>query len=431
MILAVGWLLFVLYAYPGLMTMDSFDQLREGRAWFFTDAHPPIMATIWGVLDHICSGPFGMLALQSTCFLAGAYLLLCRAMGRTRAAIFACVVLVMPPVLAPMAVIWKDCVMAGVLVLGIPAVLAERRWVRIVGLVLFVIATALRYNALAATFPLVIALFEWNAGQRWLVRYSIATGTWLVVVVLALGLNAALTDKQLHYWHSSSALADITGVLAKVEPDIPDAELRPLLAPTGIKVDTDIHAKIRAAYRPYDFQQLISGEGNLWDVPTTEPMPGSQRDAIQHAWTTLVTGHLGAYARYRFDVFAETLGLHRKFRGATVVTHRGQYPGMLEYMGIAHRSWRFQDHLERWMLWTAKHTPLFLPHLYLWLALLLLPFAQRHRDILALLLSGIAMELTLIPLGWTPDFRFSHWLVVCTCLSIVMLISRRAAAASE
>ena len=52
MILGVGWVLFVLYAYPGVMTMDSFDQLREGREWFFTDAHPPIMAVIWGLIVY-------------------------------------------------------------------------------------------------------------------------------------------------------------------------------------------------------------------------------------------------------------------------------------------------------------------------------------------------------------------------------------------
>ena len=431
MILAAGWLVFVLYAYPGVMTMDSFDQLREGRTWFFTDAHPPIMAAIWGVLDRICSGPFGMLALQGTCFLAGVYLVLKRAMRPTRAAICAIAILLFPPVLAPLAVIWKDCVMAGFLVLGVPAVLAERRWVRIVGLALFVLATALRYNALGATFPLVVWLFEWRPGQRAVVRYPIALATWLVVVVLALGLKGALTNKQLHYWHSSSALADIAGVLANEDTDIPDEELGPLLVPTGITVTDHFHAAVRAKYRRADFQPLISGEGYLWNAPTDEPLPVAQRDAIMHAWKTLVFGHFGAYLKYRFTTFGESLGVYRRFKGATVVTHRAQYPGMLEYMHIPQVSWTFQTHAEDAVMWTAKKTRLFRPHLYLALTLLLLPFAWRQRDIQALLLSGLAMELTLIPLGWTADFRFSHWLVVCTLLAIVMLIARRARPGSE
>ncbi|HTL32493.1 MAG TPA: hypothetical protein VL326_05190 [Kofleriaceae bacterium] len=431
LILAVGWVLLVLYAYPGVMTMDSFDQLREGREWIFTDAHPPIMAGIWGVIDRIWPGPFGMLVLQATCFLAGIYLVLQRAMRPWRAAVCAVCILLFPPVLAPMAVIWKDCVMAGFLVLGIPAVLAERRWVRIVGLGLFMLATALRYNALGATLPLIVLLFEWKPGQKWFVRYGIATATWLAVVVVAMGLNGVMTDKQLHYWHSSSALADITGVLAKIDKDIPDSELGPLLVPTEIKVKANFHAAIRAKYRPADFQQIISGEGNLWDVPLTEPMPVTQRDAIQHAWTTLVTEHVGAYTRYRFETFGQTLGLHRKFLGATVITHRVQYPGMLEYMHIPRVSWGFQERAEDMTMWTAKRTRLFRPHLYLALTILLLGFAFRQRDIFAVMLSGLAMELTLIPLGWTADFRFSHWLVTCTVLAIVMLIARRARAALE
>ena len=424
-ILVVGWCVFLLYAWPGVMTMDSFDQLREGREGYFTDAHPPVMAFLWGLIDRVLPGPLGMLILQGTAFLAGVYLILCRAMRPRRAAIVACVVLLFPPVLAPLAVIWKDCVMAGFLVLGIPAVLSERRWVRIVGLVLFMLATALRYNALAATLPLIVLLFQWAPEQRWFVRYGIATGTWLVVVIVAMGMNGLLTDKQLHYWHSSSALADITGVLAKVDQDIPDGELGPLLAPTEIKVDHNFHAAIRAKYKSYDFQQLIAGDGNLWDVPLTEPMPEARREAIQKAWSTLVFGHIGAYARYRFDVFGETLGLHRKFQGATIVKHEVQYRAMLDTMGVGHGYSRFQVMGESINLWTARKTRLFRPHLYLALVLILLVFC-RQRDVLAIALSGLAMELTLVPLGWTADFRFSHWLVISTLLVLAMLVARRA-----
>ncbi|HTL36009.1 MAG TPA: hypothetical protein VL326_22920, partial [Kofleriaceae bacterium] len=108
-----------------------------------------------------------------------------------------------------------------------------------------------------------------------------------------------------------------------------------------------------------------------------------------------------------------------------------QYPGMLDYMHIPQVSWSFQRRAEAVTMWTAKRTRLFRPHLYLALTLILIGFARRHRDILALLLSGLAMELTMIPLGWTADFRFSHWMVTCTVLAIVMLIARRARPTSE
>jgi hypothetical protein len=424
-ILVAGWCVFMLYAWPGVMTMDSFDQLREGREWYFTDAHPPVMAFIWGIVDRILPGPLGMLILQGTAFLAGVYLILCRAMRPRRAAIVACVVLLFPPVLAPLAVIWKDCIMAGLLVLGIPLVLSENRRVRLLGLALFVLATAFRYNALAATLPLVVLLFEWKPGQRWFVRYGIGAGAWLACVVLAMGLNVALTDKKVHL-QAASEIVDITGVLAKVDGTIPDSELEPLLAPTEITVHVNIHESVRRAYKPGDFQHLISGEGALWSVPITEPMPPARRAAIHHAWKTLVANHFRAYLTYRSDTFAELLGLRRKFLGATVVRHTAQYPGMLDYMGVGRGTSRFQEIGESITMWTAKKTRLFRPHLYMILSLVLLIFARRERVVLALLLSGLLIELSMFLLGWTPDFRYSHWLVTCTVLSMALLIARRA-----
>jgi hypothetical protein len=68
---------------------------------------------------------------------------------------------------------------------------------------------------------------------------------------------------------------------------------------------------------------------------------------------------------------------------------------------------------------------MFRPHLYVLLSLALLWFARRERFVLALLLSGLVMELTMLPLGATPDYRYSHWLVVTTCLSIVILVAKR------
>jgi hypothetical protein len=183
---------------------------------------------------------------------------------------------------------------------------------------------------------------------------------------------------------------------------------------------------VRAKYRAYDFQQLIDPDG-LWQVPWDVAMPEARRDAVTHAWKEIVLGNLGAYARYRLDTFAEIIGLRHRYRGGGVVLHSRQYPGMLDYMHIGSGTSALQ---ERWEEITdgARRTRLFRPHVYLLISMLLLPFCRRHRDVLAVLLSGIAMESTLLVLGWTPDFRFSHWLVTCTCLALAMLVARRSRA---
>ena len=427
-VLAIGWIVFILYAYPGVMTMDSFDQLFDGRARFYTDSHPPAMAALWGLFDRVVPGPFPMLALQGTCLLAGLYLILCRVMRRERAAIAAVVVFLFPPVLVPMAVIWKDCVMAGFLVLGIAALFDDRRWVRLVGLGAFAAATAMRYNAFAATLPLVVMLFEWQRGQRWLVRTSIAVGAWIAVTGAAFAVNTLLVDREMHFWSSSLALADITGTLTKVDRDLPDDTLRPLLAPTQIHADHDFHATVRAHYKPGDFALLIGGASPLWTVPISGviPAPEGQRDAIGHAWWEIVSRYPGAYLRYRFNSYAEVLGLRDKFEGATVIRHHAQVPELVVVYNGGHGWTAFQNVGERLTTFLAKRTRLFRPHIYVLLALILLVIGRRHGDIASILISGLVMELSLLPLAVTPDYRYSHWMVTCTCVALVMLIARRA-----
>jgi hypothetical protein len=426
-ILALVWLGFVLFAYPGLMSMDSFDQLEEARAHFYTDSHPPAMAALWSVVDRIVPGPFAMLVIQSIAFLAGLNWLLRRVLSPWRAAICAAVLFVFPPVFAPLVVIWKDCLMAGFLLLGTAAITDARRGVRIAGLVGFLIATAMRYNAFAATLPLTLILFEWEQGKRWLVRYAIALGAWLAITLLAFALNAALTDRKMYFWYSTFALADMAGTLANVDGTIADDELRPLLAPTQIKIDSGYHDALRSRYRPETFTQLIGGDTALWTVPIRgiDPAPVEQRDAIGHAWWQILTGHPGAFVRYRFQVFHQVLGLPDKFAGGSLIRRHWQTPERLQAMGIeSHTSW-FQKGVERWIVRLANYTSVFRPYVYFFLAFALLWFARRYRLVLAILASGLVMELSLLALAATPDYRYSHWMIVCTCLSVVMLIAQR------
>ncbi|HSD88435.1 MAG TPA: hypothetical protein VLB44_13000, partial [Kofleriaceae bacterium] len=212
-----------------------------------------------------------------------------------------------------------------------------------------------------------------------------------------------------------------------VDGDVPDAALDPLLRPTEIRIDHDYQAAIRARYRSETFTELIAPETGLWSVPIagTTPAPASQREAIDRAWSEIVWAHPGAYLRYRFDTFAEILGLRSKFQGMTVIQRRAQQPERMVAMRLTEQPSKFQLRVER-VLVQFRKTLLFRPHLYALLALILLPFAWRQRDVLALLLSGLAMELSLLVFASTPDFRYSLWLVVCVCVSLVMLVARRA-----
>jgi len=427
-IVLAAWLLFLLATYPGTMSIDSFDQLKEARAGFYTDSHPPAMAALWALTDHVVRGPFGMLAIQSAALLVGLALILWRAFRPIVAAAITAALFLYPPICSPLAVIWKDCVMAGGLVLGIALITSVGRRARIAGLVVLMLATAMRYNAFAATLPLIVLLFEWRPGMKWLPRYAIAVAAWLAITVVAMGLNGVLTDRQMHFWASSFALVDITGTVAKTADTLPDSELGPLLAPTEIEVASDYQAALRSHYRTCDFVTLIGRPPALWDVQLggDVPLADDKRDAIAHAWWQIVSGHPGGYINYRLDSFADVLGMHAAFRGTTVLPRHWQNKAALETFGIEQGDPPLAKTAESIAQWTGRRTPLYRPWFYALLALALLWWARRYREVLAVLLSGLVMESSLVILAVTPDYRYSHWLVITTCLGLVLLVANRA-----
>jgi hypothetical protein len=432
-ILGIGWAILLVFAYPGMMTQDSFDHLREMRSGLYSDSHPPAISLIWKVLDHVIAGQLGMLLLQTGTFLAGLYYLLRRVFAPRRAAWVAVAVFLFPPVMMPMGVIWKDCLMAGFLALGAAGLLSERRGRRLLGLAAMFGAMAVRYNALGATLPLVVLLFEWRPAMHWLPRYALSTAAWLATTFAAFGLNKAITDVEMHYWHSSLAIYDIVGTLAHVDEDLPDAELRELLAGTDLVIDRDIHATARNAYSTRDFFPIVNSDKYaMWAVPINGyvPAPEAQRDAIGRAWWDTITRYPGAYVRHRIAVTAEVIGLGEVAAAGAVTKRDFRWPGFANELGLGTGWSKLQRKLSKWMRALQRNTPIFVPYIYAVAALLFLPLAIRQRDALALLLSGLGMEGTLVLLAHSNDYRYSHWMVICTVLGAIVLGARRYRAAA-
>jgi len=425
-VLAVGWLALFLYGFPGQMMPDTFEHLIEARSGFYTDASPPLFTVLFAISDWSFGGQVLVFLLQITAFVAGTYLTLRRLVPR-HAHWLALGFVVFPPVITPLALVWKDALMPGLLLLAFAAILDERRWLRGLGLLAMFGAIAIRYNAFAAAAPLVVLLFQWRAGLHWLKRYALAVAVWLAVTLGAFQANSLLTDQEMHLWHSSLALFDIAGTL-KNTPTIPDAELAPVFEGTGLRADRNLHERITSKYRPRNFFYLIELPDPIWDVPIrgTVPSPPAQRDAISRAWSEIVGSHKGAYLLHRWRVFRECLALQGKTRTYWAVPDRKyEYPGVAQEQGVSVHATVVQRRASAVFAWLWRHTPLFEPFVYFAVCLILLPFARRHRDVLALLLSGIGMELTLFFLASSPDYRYSHWMVLCALLATITLVARR------
>ena len=420
-VLALGYLGFLLYAFPGYMSMDSTQQLGEARAGHYSDGHPPAMAAMWHIVELFVSGPAAMLLLQSVAFLVGVHRLLRRDFTRTTAAYLAVAILWFPPIVAPMAVVWKDSQMAGYLMLGLSLVLDDRRRMKLLGAGVLALACAMRDNAAAATLPLLLGAFAWSPADRRVKRWAIAIAVWGVTTSAAMLVNAELTSSRQYMWHSSLATADIVGIL-KHAPAAPDPELEAVLAGTPLHRHTNISAEAVRTYNPRTWWAVVNGPDRMFDWPATT----AHRDALARSWTALVEAHPGAYLHHRLRVFRAVIGLG----GAPIfdtVWHEFINPNYAAALHYNAAPSGLQTTLGE-LLVRLGATLLFRPYLYLYLALALLPFAWRHRDLLALLASGIVYELTLVPFAPSPDFRYSHWMIVATVIAVVVLVGRRARA---
>lgn len=421
-ILVAGWLGFMLYAYPGYMSYDSVFQLAEARADHFSDQHPPAMAELWRLVDHVIAGPVGMLLLQSTCFLAGVFLLFRRRMQPRTAAIAASLVLWFPPVSSVMAVIWKDSQMSAYILLGTALILEPRRATKLAGLALLALGTAMRHNGFATSFPIIVVLFSWEPAHRFVKRHAISLAVSIAVIACAQLLTRALTDEPRHGWSTSLALVDITATLRYVEPTIPDDQLRAMLAGTTVLPEHDLHEATRR-------EPLGEWVTAYWDTAYSffaVPETAAERDAMTNVWRRVVPSHLGAYLTYRLEVFRRLLELSPVHLASPVYDW---FTDIQDLYGSAAKidhdasGAKLQDLLREAMQWLGA-TYMFWIMAYAVLALLLIPFCRRDREVFALVASAILSEALLFVVAPTTDWRYSFWLVLADVVATVLVAAR-------
>jgi len=422
LVLALAFAVLLVFAYPGYSSPDSAQQLGQARAHHYTDGHPPLMAVMWGFIEHVVKGTAGMLLLQASLFLAGLFVLLRRYMAPLIASLVAGAILLFPAVLAPMGVIWKDSQMAGFLMLGVALLASSRRGWRITGIVLITLGIAMRHNALVAAFPMFILVWPGPANARWIVRVALAGLIWIVVSAIAIKTNEHLADEHERAWSYSVGPADIAGILANTKTTYSDAELEQILAGTPLILHKEIQRTAKRFYDPSMWWPVMNdGDAHLFNWPTND----SERDAISRAWKEMVRGEKWPWLHHRLRVFRTLLGLHGNntpiaapYFFAHDVTHDESPPsGPTNVM-------------QRIVVWVSQKTPLDRPYCYFVASLLLLPFARRNRHALALLLSGILYELTYLPVTPSVEYRYSHWMVCCCVVAAAILVATRGALAS-
>ncbi len=419
MILGIAIAGVILYGYPGLVSYDSVDQLAQARRWQLGDWHPPAMSALWRAVELLVGGTFGMLVLQTTALVLGTYALVRDQVSPRAASVTALAIAWFPPILTVTGVIWSDPQMVGYLLVGIAALLSPRPRVRLLGLFAFVLASALRYNALAATFAPIVLL--WGREQPRVVRrYALAVGVWIAMTAASLGLNAALVNEHQHPFARSAAPMDISGIV-HFAPPISDEDLKQTLVGVPLHVDHDLQKTIAAAYEPRG--SFIYFEHPR---PLAEPATPTEFAAVAVAWRKLITAYPLAYAKHRLTVFQLVIQARARI-AVPALTQTFAYVGTPELdheLGLAGEP----SIVQRGWFWWVRHCGAiwYGPLAYLVVSLVLLGFVRGNRAAFVVLGSSLGYELTILLLAPAADYRYSHYLLLATLIALVLVIAKRA-----
>jgi hypothetical protein len=200
----------------------------------------------------------------------------------------------------------------------------------------------------------------------------------------------------------------------------PDAELEKVLEGTPLTVHSHIQWAAHGAYTPISWWSMLNGDRRMFDWPQNE----AHRAALARAWKQLVRDNKYAYVVHRYHVFREVLGLFDDHPLTSPMWNGIPSPDYVGPLHIEHTPTEFQIVVGEALMWIATETYLFRPHVYFFLALLLLPLAWKNRDVLALLASGIVYECSFAPFGG-GDVRYSHWLTITVLVAGLVLFRRR------
>ena len=417
----------ILFFFPGGMSWDSMRQLEEARAGVFSDAHPPTMAVLWRYLDMLTPGPFGMLLLHCL-WLLGGLTAIFYLTGQRRPwsnIVLIAVVALWPATFFMIGIVWKDVAMASAYLLSIALFLSyektEERALRALLLGLCLVALfygmSTRHNAAAAVMPL-LAFYSY----RLLPGPSPHRRAWLAALlgvtcgVLSFGLvqlvNNRLVNTKTNLWQVS-VIYDIAGISHLERVNLFPAQLYP-------EVDLQM---VDQFYTPRSVAILWRFSKGI--KPLTDD---GDLKTLKRTWVRLVLAHPRAYLEHRWAVFKELIGYTLKApSGAVLQEHLICYRLELKCSQSPMAS-NAVDSFFRFSETSLLYRPFAYVIVSVVLLVALMRFGIDNRALaIALLSSGLLHMLGLFFVTGAPDYRYSHWMILCTVLALAIVVRDKAA----
>ena len=422
-LLALNW--------PGQMSYDSVVQLADGRGGHYDSWHPPVMAWLLGLADHLLPGP-GLFLLFVTSLLLGAWLLLLRGGRPGWGAIIALLLIFATPHLVLyQGTIWKDVLFANAGIAGFACLAAaasrwDRRRVRFLFLILSALLLSLAALARQNGFvllPVAALSLGMIAARLTSVRSGWRHGAGLLAAILIVMMlaNLALARRGDHGQGAADQLRlaqtyDLVGAV-RLDPAIHLAELESH-APA---LDAAIRKDGVALYSPH-LVDTLEGSSVLTNAIYHAP-PG----AIFAQWRQLVFGHPGLYLRERLPVFGWVLAPPDLLVCHPDVVGVDGPPEEMKSLGLTPQV-RAQDRLLYLYVAHFFHTPI-LSHLFYGamalLFLLLLAWRGAPADIAVAGLQAAALlfALSFFVVSIACDYRYLYFLDLAAMTGAIQFFS--------
>lgn len=193
--------------YPGFMTYDSIHALQGARDGIMDSMWPPMVSYIWRVLDHIVPYPTAMHFFQVFfVYINISFIIYFYTKKTLNVFLVLTLITIIPSLLGSLAAIWKDVLMAGLLMTSFSLLLLLKSannsrtifWLSFFFILFTFLSICTRHNAVVATVPTVIlyAYYIFDAkGYIGIKKIFLSIMVGLLLIISLYELKTQLIDK--------------------------------------------------------------------------------------------------------------------------------------------------------------------------------------------------------------------------------------------
>ncbi len=402
--------------YPGWLSFDAATHLHQAVHGDYVDLQPPAYAAFWGTLLRAGLPPGALLVLVlATLEFALAGIALATRLSLPRA-LLVLLIPAWPPFLMLCGHLWTDVALVALLTLALACGSLGGRGGRLAALLALAGACAVRHNALAA----VVVLAGWLAGQqttRWRARLALSLGGLLLVGGSAQLVNRALTVRHVPAW-TPTAIWDLAAASAARGEVLLPAEM------IGADMGVD---QLAGALDCQTVIRLLTGTRSGINPGIDAPLPDPVLGELRRRWLSLPATAPWDYARHRACVAASLFGAQAAEKPETLIF----VPDIVERAGNPTLT-RNATSANAWLVaWMRAHRGdrIVAPLLPLLLGLAALVIARRRSlpedaraRIDALVLSGLAYAVSLLPLAPAAEYRYVFWPMLSGGVAFVLAL---------